>query len=432
MNNNMMQECAHYFMGRPGFKRAFIEMKKKWVSYGRVTNSKIILKNATKEEKEALQTFLSRRFWEDSIEFAFSDFDKALNSTKFHQVSTLELLETYFGETLITNNQSKQIKSETVARFWAELNDWVKLTFPMIDFSWMAEMQVKGSYGFTYVSSLLNWDSDETEKIMKFVCKGMEILSTDDMDGLQLAVLAARVSGNPHYFDRGQRASQLLQYAICSKYHTEIPKSAEEVQCLYERAGIIVDKLSSTIIAYGVHIIKGEREYTPIEALKSFGEPMTLSLANLEDVDRIYADTDSIFVVENEMVYSHLLPLCAEKGIPFLCTSGQLSKAAQKVIRMLCSEGKSIFYSGDLDPEGLQIANELWKKYPKQIVMWRMGTEDYLSSMSDETISETRIKKLLNIENPDLQLVARMIEEQGKSGYQENIIELFENDLLHG
>lgn len=428
---DMVKECVRYFLERPGFQRALVEMKKKWVSYGRVTNSKIVIKNVNKEEKEALQAFLSCHFWDDTIEFTFADFENALKKTKFWQVTVKELLEAYFAEKIITKNQSRQRKAEGIEQFRNEINRWIELTFPLSDFFWMTKLQNKGYSGFAYISNLWSRDAYEAEMIIKCVCKAMELLQSNDTEGLQLAVLAAKVSGNPHFFDRGQRATQVLQYAICSKYNAQLPKSAEEILSLYEKAGIIVDKLSSTVIAYGIHMIKNGKEYAPIEALKKIGEPMTLSLSNLEQAERIYIDSDIVLIVENEMVYSHLLPLCVEKGLPFLCTSGQLSKAAQKVLRLLCAEGIKICYSGDTDPEGLQIADELWKKYPEQIVMWRMSTEDYRISISEETIGEPRIQKLKKIDNPELQDVARAIIEQGKSGYQENIIHLFETDIMN-
>ena len=69
-------ECVRYFREQTGFHRGFLEMRKKWKSYGKAVG-KIKIKSATEEEKKALGSILGRRYWEEDIEFLFSDFETA-------------------------------------------------------------------------------------------------------------------------------------------------------------------------------------------------------------------------------------------------------------------------------------------------------------------------------------------------------------------
>lgn len=60
-----------------------------------------------------------------------------------------------------------------------------------------------------------------------------------------------------------------------------------------------------------------------------------------------------------------------------------------------------------------------------------MHPKDYQNSVSQETISENRLKQLDNLENAVLKQTALQMREVKKSGYQENILEYFLDDLKY-
>ena len=53
-------ECAAYFKGQPDWHRYFVQMRKKWEAYGR-TGGRIVLPDATQDEREALIRVLGRK-----------------------------------------------------------------------------------------------------------------------------------------------------------------------------------------------------------------------------------------------------------------------------------------------------------------------------------------------------------------------------------
>ncbi|HBN86258.1 MAG TPA: hypothetical protein DDZ89_20740, partial [Clostridiales bacterium] len=73
---------------------------------------------------------------------------------------------------------------------------------------------------------------------------------------------------------------------------------------------------------------------------------------------------------------------------------GNLKLACFVLLDMLAKEGTQIFYSGDFDPEGLAIADALKNRYKDQLTLWRYTKHDYLSALSDKSLSPLRIKKL--------------------------------------
>ena len=122
MNNN--RECADYFRRQRGYDRCFLEMRKKWESYGKVSG-RIILADATEEEKRALGGILGKSFYDGEIRFTMREFQEALQKTRFASVTLHDLLEQYFGQPLRTNQEktaAKKAKQEAnktaVDRMW--------------------------------------------------------------------------------------------------------------------------------------------------------------------------------------------------------------------------------------------------------------------------------------------------------------------------
>ena len=81
-----------------------------------------------------------------------------------------------------------------------------------------------------------------------------------------------------------------------------------------------------------------------------------------------------------------------------------------------------IFYNGDIDPDGIRIADRLWKKFGDNIHIWRMTPKDYERSISKEKIGELGRAKLENIAHPVLKKTAECIKERRLAGYQENML----------
>jgi len=82
-----------------------------------------------------------------------------------------------------------------------------------------------------------------------------------------------------------------------------------------------------------------------------------------------------------------------------------------------------INYAGDLDPEGILIAQKLSQYYKGEFHYWHMETADYEKCRSEEVISPKRMKILERITDGRLKPVVDRIEEYGTVGYQEMLVE---------
>ena len=105
----------------------------------------------------------------------------------------------------------------------------------------------------------------------------------------------------------------------------------------------------------------------------------------------------------------------------YMCMNGQPRLAGLMVLELLAKSGTKVYYAGDLDPEGLLIAQKLSQYYKGVFYYWHMTEEDYHMCRSKEALSERRIGMLQKITDPRLLPVARAIAEYGMAGYQEKI-----------
>ena len=106
-----------------------------------------------------------------------------------------------------------------------------------------------------------------------------------------------------------------------------------------------------------------------------------------------------------------------------------LRSAAVKLISFLLDSGAEIYYSGDIDPDGIRIADRLWRKYGDRIRVWRMSRRDYERSLSEEVIGNISMKKLETVENPILRETAGEVRKKKRAGYQENILKELLEDI---
>lgn len=263
-------------------------------------------------------------------------------------------------------------------------------------------------------------------------CSALAYLSRGDGNGnknVRLAVLGAEITKNPHYFDRQNAAGRLLLSALSFIYRVEEPKVQEDVLALYYMAGIMPDDISSYTTCYGIHFYEGDSEHEAYRYFIEKGEKYVLTLSNLSRLTRADSSRKKVFIIENQMVFSQVCDEIGGEEYSVVCTSGQLRTASLFLIDLLLKSGCKLYYCGDIDPEGIEIADRVLARGSGQIFPWRMMTEDYYRSISDEILTERRLKRLDKITNVQLRELAEILKVEKKAGYQEHLIGLMLEDI---
>ena len=430
MNND--RECAAYFRSRKAYERCMEELLKKWKSYGK-TAGRITLKQTTEEERRAIGGIVGRAFYEETIHFSFSEFEKGLQKTRFAPVNMEKMLEAYAGKSLKTNRELQEEDQFRREKF-LKTNQFYfreKAGADSLAFQWIEELLSGKKYGYSLLMREYGKDALQAEEIFRHTGRALIKLEEMETSGeeLPLAVFAAELSDNPHYFDRGTAAGLLLVHAICFREKRGLPENTHEWRELLEDVGIVPDNISSQVHVCGLRLKKGESWHPAYEAFYENGEPCVVTMENLKDITEAKAIDNQVYVVENEMVFSYLTSSEKKKACTILCTSGQLRSAAVKLLDFLVKSGASVYYSGDTDPDGLGIADRLWQKFQASVHIWRMGPEDYEKSLSEEAVGRFGLAKLEQLKHPVLRETAEYIRREKKAGYQENLLEELAKDI---
>ena len=421
-HNDRLNECTAYFHSRPGFQRAFLEMRKKWRSYERVGGT-VTLKKLKEEEQQALGGFFSRRIEDTAVSFRLAEFDQALQKTKYAGIHLEELLENYFSEPLISNRQASMNRQHSREQLFRDLlNDASAYDQPVIT-DWIHALNDSPR-------SLQSFHTSDEIRASVHSCMDAlsRILSLPHGASIPLSVLAMEACGNPHGLDAGTALERLFLRALaCCQKRETIPVSAEEKLELLIDCHIRPDDISSFTVVQGIRFFTGEGPHPAYDGFLQKQEYALVSLSQLRSIVSAVPVTDPVFIVENQMVYSELCRQYPDHSI--ICTSGQLRTASLLVIDLLCQTDVSMHYCGDIDPEGLLIAQKLITRSHSRILPWHMTIEDYHHSCSEVTVSDPRLQELDRLNDSVLIETATELKRIKKAGYQENLIPDLSSDI---
>ncbi len=429
MCNN--EECAAYLKKNEACARLMQELWKKWKSYGRIAGS-VTLRNATEAEQRAIGGIIGKTFPEDTVKVTFREFEQGLQKSRFAPVDMKAVLENYFAGALYTNQEQKARKQRAKEEFFEKLLSGFEGggENKTAAFCWIREMQRRKKYGFQILAKEFGKDPKEAELLAQNTGRALNRIEEMEKEECFLAVFAADISGNPHYFDRGTAAGQLLTHAVCFQQNTDVPQSAYEWRECMQSAGIVADNIASMVHVFGVRLETADGFHPAYEAFYHRNEPYVLTAENLRSVTGAKAARNTVYVVENEMVFLHLTENVKDRDVSIVCTSGQLRVAAIQLLDHLAESGALIRYSGDLDPAGMDIADRLWQRYGSALCLWRMGPDDYRRSVSNESLSGRQLARLKRLKNEELRRTAELVQKEGLAGYQENLLGELMGDVM--
>lgn len=281
---------------------------------------------------------------------------------------------------------------------------------------------------------------------------------------MYLAVFAAMLIGNPHAFDRGTKEGELLYRVILKDLELreiEVGTSgmfpAYKRQRSYLAAGIMLDDISNYAMLYNVRAIKNDgMPHKGMEGFSAESDIVQVPLNVVAEWKEILCPNGKIHIVENPSVFAVLCEnndMSHEDGtgvsyVPhgdrvgaddtvhyegartndvgkaYMCMNGQPRLAGLMVLDLLAKSGTEVYYSGDLDPESILIAQKLSQYYEGKFNFKHMGEEDYEKCKSEKRISPKRLKMLGKITDERLRPVAERIAKCEMAGYQEKLIEM--------
>lgn len=433
-----VQQAAGFFRQDAGFHRLLNALLTKYRSLGKVGGT-VVIRDIKDEEQRALSHFFRTYYTAgEDVRVSFIAFVRALQKTKFADIDPIEILGAYAGEELVSNKVAKEQNEQNKQTFFARV--LAAHTHPYSQF-WLRT--IGSDKRSRRIMSLYEESPDICAEQLNCIATALSLLPETYE---RLPVFAQRITGNPHAFDRNTERGQLFVEALSILAAQRIKESGdmsgeeeenlsaiEQENELLQTFHLVRDDILNFVTCVG--LLAWCEENLLMHWKHAVYESMVLNVPvrNLWSVTKIKAweEISFVFIVENPSVFSSLLDVFLEKGSvpPLVCSHGQFKLATWMLLERLRAGGMHMYYAGDYDPEGLQMAQRLYHRYPGQVTLWRYTVEDYQASQPDYELDKRRLKKLDMIVCDELVLLAEEIRKTGMAGYQEGILELLQQDM---
>ncbi|HAU87158.1 MAG TPA: hypothetical protein DCW90_17230 [Lachnospiraceae bacterium] len=429
-NHDDIVQCVGYFRSRPGFERLLSGIRDKYISLS-YFGGNVKLTSLTLEEKEALEGFFQKPFYKNrTVTLSVEQFQKALGETKFAHVGMEDIIEGYFGESL----ESKRDQKKREEQLWNEFLDRIENGFDdTFSLRWFRSVRQNGGAAYSYIKLFYQENSNLLFETLTLVMQGADAFPVWEGKRKRLDIFATDITGNPHFFDVGTKAYRLLFYLIeaylemhpIDQKMWELGDKQYEVEKRMEwmfQVGLLSDEISNRTVTYGVHLRRSSgRLHRGMEGFWEEREPATVMLYQMRDVVEAFGESRKVYVFENPSVFSVFIQKYKDIKVAAVCTNGQLMFTSLLLLDLLVKGGCVLYYSGDFDPEGLQIGDKLKGRYQEKLVLWHYGVEDYEKAKSDKTISIGSLAKLDKIQSVELCGVVECMRREKVAGYQESL-----------
>ena len=427
-----INEAVEYFKKKPVYEKLFNEFKKKYESHGKIGGIAVLTGLST-GDKEDISSFLMKDFTsEEEVRVSAKLFEKALLKSRFSSLTTLDIITRYFGIKLRTNKEKSEEDVGKRAEYLAELTGYTDKAYIK---EWLTGVFCTGADGAVVIARSYNADKNELKIILQKLIKAIPMLPYFQGGKKKelLAVFAAQAAGNPHFFDDNTLAGNLLTAFLRDYfrfgYEDDLSEAENRSNVLF-KAGLIKDTLSNDVIAYGIRgkCVDGSL-HQGMEGFLHQKEPVKLSLLTLANLEETFTNSVDrrIYIVENPAVFSILISRFPEKS--FICSYGQIRRAVFMLLDLF--DKNAVFsYAGDFDPEGLLIAERLKKRYGERLTFWKYEPEMYIKYVSEEKLTNQRIKKLDGVRDAALLKIAELMREEGRAAYQESMLEEYVNSPM--
>lgn len=421
--SELAKECVEYFRQNSVWEKVLKGFREKYFSYGKFAGS-IILRNPSLEEIEELEGFFGKNFHrQKSVSISAEKFQKVLENSRYKEITPDMLLESYFGQPLRGKQEEKLLKEQKRQELLRRVSSDYEGTPAQAEMEYILQM-LKGNN---------REDFAELEQQLRLSAEIFNRLPYRKEQKIYLAVFAAMLTGNPHAFDQGTEGGRILYQMVERNLELRnLAVSETEIFAAYKRqksylaAGILLDDVSNYAMLCNVEAVKKDGSiHRGMDGFLKENDMIQVPLAVIADWKEMRCRQQKIYIVENPSVFAMLCGKTEQGQMDTLCScmcmNGQPRLAGLMILDLLAESGTTIYYSGDLDPEGILIAQKLADYYKGKFYFWHMDVEDYEKCRSEETISDRRMKILDKITDARLIPVVNQIRKYKTAGYQEMV-----------
>lgn len=421
--NEMAKQMAKYFKEKPEYKRLLNGIKSKYINFGEIKGN-VVIKNPDKAEAQALSGLMKKDYSKNkSISINLAILQKRIDESKFYGAELKDIIFEYFKEEITTKKENKKSYENQLSEYFEEIVEQNKNTKI---YNTLKEIIESKNQIYYKLKKYYNKNKEELKTALINASKGINELPKNRT---RIPVYASNITGNPHGFDRNTLCGKLFITLICYMEKIQYPKNTEELAEIYYNNNLLIDDVSNMVLCKNVlGLIKNNKEqYVEHQGLQGFSqnhEPIYLNLFNLSNIELLAKPSKykEVMVMENPTVFMEVSEKCNKKDFPLVCTYGQVKLSGLILLDMFVRQGYKICYSGDLDPEGIQIADKLKQRYKNNLNFFGFDVSTYNQNLSNVNLSEIRLKKLEGIKSLELLEICGKMKTVKKASYEEENI----------
>ena len=422
----MMNEEFCQYLSDNEFSEFMQLWKKQYEKYGTCKGSIDLVLNDS--NRECISGLMGKDYYGvDCVHITFRQLQKAILNTKYENCDFNEVLKMYFNQRVLTNKYRQEQEQMRVQNIFKQFfkqegksQQWIYNTYTNRDSVYIRIVQAS---------------KENEQKCINTVCVVMKALNHLPMwknKKENISIFASYHTKNPHAFDKNTFAYYLMMHGIVYFLKVDFPKTNLEQNEILYRAGLYQDGISNYCSVARLQAFNENNQ--PHLGWAGFYDSYEALNVNMDNLLHIHFITccDRVYIVENPSVFQALLKKIKKEKIEkigLVCTNGQLNYSAYLLLDILVNSNIEIYYSGDMDPEGLLIADKIKQRYPST-KLWCYDVRQYEISKSKEQATDQRMHMLDALKDEALIRIGKCISEnKNRVGYQENMIEEYHKTL---
>lgn len=387
-----------------------------WEKYKRLDKfyGNVRLGSIPEDEAQQLSLFLRKNVrGSDDVSVSFAQLEKSWAQSKFGKINLCDFLLHLHDGDLLSNKYIKQQKADLQKEIFDKLLKKYKSVEAQTWLHKLLDNSIR----------LPRKDMYTDEMLLDTVAKALDSLP---QEYTKLPIFSNKVTGNPHSLDMNREIGSLFIKALSHLSNKPI-ESLEEKDHVLSEYMLFRDDIFNFVTVFGITAYVEGKEQVYCRMASENYSVLNIPLRELLRYDKMLpvnltADMFPVYIVENSGVYSSILDALQNKKIqvPFICLHGQLKAASWLILEILHKSGAVFYYSGDYDPEGLLIAQQIKQRY-RDTVFWKYDVKYYQNNSS--VISERSLKKLDKLKYPSLIEIADKIRIYKAAYYQEGLLD---------
>jgi uncharacterized protein (TIGR02679 family) len=363
------------WLDQPALARLWDRLRDRLERNGLQVRGRLRLDGVTAAEREALALLTGRPYAGDAVSIALADLDAQLRAGAAER-GLVEIVAELRGP-LTDRPAARETRRSAAEATWAAADQALRsrgLDSAAWPEPWLDELRRAGT--------LARLAPENARRLIVQAIDVMAMLAgpaslgaaaSDGAAPLGRGELAERMTGTAHGLDDGTVLSRIVLRAVAQVLEVPPPQDAHSRRALWDAAGVVVDRVSTTVLTHGLAPLGEEPAVRLLRERTQAGFESHLTLRELNRMTWRLPPDIEVFVCENPRV----VEAAADRGCtrPLVCVSGNPTTTALTLLDALHAAEARLAYRGDFDWPGIAIANRMIGRYAAR--PWRMRATDY-------------------------------------------------------